>query len=152
MTREEIDALLKRHFDAELAGDVPAIVATFSDDIEHDVVGRQINPLRGKEAVGAFYKEFLPDLEHTRVIPVRRFYADDVAVDEAIVEGYAHGRPFDLEGYGRPRALSAAPRLRAARRAHRARERVVRSRRDPPAARAAERGLSGGFRASSRAR
>src|SRR5881296_2867408 len=77
MTREEIDALLKRHFDAELAGDVPAIVATFSDDIEHDVVGRQ-------------------------VIPVRRFYADDVAVDEAIVEGYAHGRPFDLEGYGRP--------------------------------------------------
>ena len=91
MTREEIDALLKRHFDAELAGDVPAIVATFSDDIEHDVVGRQINPLRGKEAVGAFYKEFLPDLEHTRVIPVRRFYADDVAVDEAIVEGY--GRP-----------------------------------------------------------
>src|SRR5438094_8234437 len=102
MTREEIDARLKRHCDAQLAGDVPAIVATFSDDIEHDVVGRQINPLRGKEAVGAFYKEFLPDLEHTRVIPVRRFYADDVAVDEAIVEGYAHGRPFDPEGYGRP--------------------------------------------------
>ncbi|OLD51391.1 MAG: hypothetical protein AUI58_07890 [Chloroflexi bacterium 13_1_40CM_2_70_6] len=102
MTRDEVDALLKRHFDAELAGDVPAILATFTDDIEHDVVGRQINPLRGKEAVGAFYKEFLPDLEHTRVIPVRRFYADDVAVDEAIVEGYAHGRPFDLEGYGRP--------------------------------------------------
>jgi len=33
---------------------------------------------------------------------VRRLYGDDFAVDESIVEGYAHGRPYDLEGYGRP--------------------------------------------------
>ena len=36
------------------------------------------------------------------MIPVRRLYGDDFAVDESIVEGYAHGRPYDLEGYGRP--------------------------------------------------
>jgi hypothetical protein len=36
------------------------------------------------------------------VIPVRRLYGDAFAVDESIVEGYAHGRPYDLEGYGRP--------------------------------------------------
>jgi ketosteroid isomerase-like protein len=102
MTRDEVDALLERHFAAELAGDIPGILATFTDDIEHDVVGRQPNPLQGKDAVGAFYKEFLPDLEHTRVTPVRRFYAEGVVIDETLVEGYAHGRPFDLEGYGRP--------------------------------------------------
>ena len=102
MTPEEADALLERHFAAELAGDVPGVLATFTDDVEHDVVGRQPNPLRGKDAVGAFYRDFLPDLEHTRVTPVRRIHADGVVVDEVIVEGYAHGRPFDLEGYGRP--------------------------------------------------
>jgi ketosteroid isomerase-like protein len=102
MTHDEVDALLERHYAAELARDIPAILATMTEDVEHDVVGREPNPIRGREAVGAFYREFLPDLEHSRFIPVRRFYGEGVVVDEAIVEGYAHGRPFDLEGYGRP--------------------------------------------------
>lgn len=102
MTRDEIDHLLDRHFNAERKRDIAAILATFTDDIEHDAVGREPNPIRGKAAVGAFYREFLGDLEHARVMPVRRLYGDDFAIDESIVEGHAHGRPYDLEGYGRP--------------------------------------------------
>jgi len=102
MTRDEIDRILERHFAAEQKRDINAILATYSDDIEHDAVGRDPNPITGKAAIGVFYREFLNDLEHAKVIPVRRLYGDDFAVDESIVEGYAHGRPYDLEGYGRP--------------------------------------------------
>jgi uncharacterized protein len=102
MTRDEIDRILERHFAAEQKRDINAILATYTEDIEHDAVGREPNPITGKAAIGVFYREFLSDLEHANVIPVRRLYGDDFAVDESIVEGYAHGRPYDLEGYGRP--------------------------------------------------
>ena len=102
MTSDEIDRILERHFAAEQKRDIGAILATYTDDIEHDAVGREPNPIRGKAAIGVFSREFLNDLEHARVIPVRRLHGDAFAVDESIVEGYAHGRPYDLEGYGRP--------------------------------------------------
>ncbi len=102
MTKDEIDLLLDRHLAAEKNRDVEAILATYTDDVEHDAVGRDPNTIRGKGAIGVFYREFLADLEHASVIPVRRLYGESFAVDESIVDGYAHGRPFDLEGYGRP--------------------------------------------------
>jgi steroid delta-isomerase-like uncharacterized protein len=102
VTRDEIDRLLERHYAAEKKRDIDAILATYTEDIEHDAVGRQPNPIKGKAAIGSFYREFLGDLEHATVRPVRRFYGEDFVVDESVVEGYAHGRPFDLEGYGRP--------------------------------------------------
>lgn len=78
MTRDAIDRILERHFVAEQKRDIDAILATYTEDIEHDAVGRNPNPIAGKAAIG-----------------------DDFAVDESIVEGYAHGRPYDLEGYAR---------------------------------------------------
>jgi hypothetical protein len=102
MTREEMDRLLERHFEALRRRDIDALLTTYTDDIEHDAVGRDPNPIRGKHALGAFYRESLADLANTKVIPVRRFYGDDFVVDESILDGYAQGRPFDLEGYSRP--------------------------------------------------
>jgi hypothetical protein len=122
MTRDEIDRILGSHFAAEQKRDINAILATYTEDIEHDAVGRDPNPITGKAAIGVFYREFLNDLEHAKVIPVRRFYGDDFAVDESIVEGYAHGRPYDL---------------RVPRRPHLTRERVARPARHPAAAHAA---------------
>jgi steroid delta-isomerase-like uncharacterized protein len=102
MTREEMDGLLERHFEALRKRDFDAILATYADDIEHDAVGRDPNPIRGKAALAAFYRASLADLTNTKVIRVRRLYGDDFVVDESILDGYAQGRPFDLEGYSRP--------------------------------------------------
>jgi uncharacterized protein len=102
MTHDEIDRILERHFAALQRRDLDGILATYADDAEHDAVGRDPNPIRGKAALGAFYRESLADLANTKVIPVRRLYGDEFAVDESILDGYAHGRPFDLEGYSRP--------------------------------------------------
>lgn len=102
MTRDEIDQILERHFAALQKRDLDGILATYADDAEHDAVGRDPNPIRGKAALGSFYRESLADLANTKVIPVRRLYGEEFAIDEAILDGYAQGRPFDLEGYSRP--------------------------------------------------
>jgi hypothetical protein len=102
VTRAEIDQLLERHFRAQQKRDLDGILATYTEDIEHDAVGRDPNPIRGKAAVAAFYRETLADLANTKVIPVRRLYGEDFAIDESILDGYAQGRPFDFEGYSRP--------------------------------------------------
>jgi hypothetical protein len=102
VTRDEIDRLLERHFAALKKRDLDAILATYADDAEHDAVGRDPNPIRGRAALAAFYRESLADLANTKVIPVRRLYGEDFAIDESILDGYAQGRPFDLEGYSRP--------------------------------------------------
>ena len=54
MTRDEIDRILERHFAAERTRDINAILATYTEDIEHDAVGREPNPIRGKGAIGVF--------------------------------------------------------------------------------------------------
>jgi ketosteroid isomerase-like protein len=102
MTADEIDRILERHFAALQKRDIDGILATYTDDAEHDAVGRDPNPIRGKAALASFYRESLADLANTKVIPVRRLYGDTFAVDESILDGYAQGRPFDLEGYSRP--------------------------------------------------
>jgi hypothetical protein len=102
MTPDEIDRILERHFAALQKRDLGGILATYADDVEHDAVGRDPNPIRGKDALGAFYRESLADLASTKVIPVRRLYGETFAIDESILDGYAQGRPFDLEGYSRP--------------------------------------------------
>jgi hypothetical protein len=102
MTRDEIDRILERHFAALQKRDIEGILATYTEDAEHDAVGREPNPIRGRAALSSFYRESLADLANTKVVPVRRFYGEEFAVDESIVDGYAQGRPFDLEGYSRP--------------------------------------------------
>ena|SRR5213593_346279 len=102
MTPDEIDRILERHFAALQNRDLDGILATYADDIEHDAVGRGPNPIHGKAALGSFYRESLGDLASTKVIPVRRLYGERFVVDESIIDGYAQGRPFDLEGYSRP--------------------------------------------------
>src|SRR2546428_12058972 len=98
MTKEEMDRLLERHFAAQQRRDVEGVLATYTDDVEHDAVGRDPNPLHGKTAAGAFYRESLPDLEHTKILPIRPLYGDDFAMDESLVDRCGHRRPFGMEG------------------------------------------------------
>jgi ketosteroid isomerase-like protein len=102
MTREEMDRVVEQHFAMEACADLDGILATFTDDIEHDVVGAPGGPLRGKAAARTFYQALTRELPATDAIPRHRYYGDDVLVDEVLWEARAEGRPFGIDGWGRP--------------------------------------------------
>ena len=101
-TRAQMDALVDGHYRAEEDGDLEAIVQGFATDAEHDVVGRPGDALRGGDQIESFYRALLAELRIDRFEPVRRRYGDDHVVDESILHATALGRPFGLEGRGRP--------------------------------------------------
>ena len=102
MSREQMDALVDGHYRAEEAGDLGAIVDGFAPGAEHDVVGRPGDALHGGEEIEGFYAALLAELRIERFEPVRRWHGDDHVVDESILHATAAGRPFGLEGRGRP--------------------------------------------------
>jgi hypothetical protein len=103
LIRAEMDRLLDAHFRAEAEVNIPAIVATFTNDVEHDLVGPGAGePLHGKQVAAAFYTRLLENLAIERFTTVRRLYGDDFVVDEAIVDGHAIGVVGGREGRGRP--------------------------------------------------
>jgi uncharacterized protein len=102
MTRAQMDALVEGHYRAEEAGDLEAIVEGFTPDAEHDVAGRPGGLLHGAEQIRQFYGALLGELRIDRFEPVRRWYGADHVVDESILHATATGRPFGLEGRGRP--------------------------------------------------
>jgi hypothetical protein len=101
-TREQMDALIDGHYRAEETGDIAAIVDGFGPGAEHDVVGRPGDVLHGTEQIAGFYEALLAELRIDRFEPVRRWYGESHAVDEAILHATAVGHPFGLEGRGRP--------------------------------------------------
>jgi steroid delta-isomerase-like uncharacterized protein len=98
--RSELDALVDGHFDAEVRGDVGALLATFTDDVEHDVVGNE-RVSHGRQAAAAFYEHLLADLRLDEIRPVHRYYGDDFVVDESVVHAHAIGHPFGIDGRNR---------------------------------------------------
>jgi uncharacterized protein len=102
MTRAEMDALVDGHYRAEESEDLQAIVEGFASDAEHDVVGRPGDPLHGGDEIAGFYRALFAELRIDRFEPVRRWYGDDHVADEAVLHATAVGRPFGLEGRGRP--------------------------------------------------
>jgi len=102
LTREQMDAKLDEHFAFEAADDVEGVLATLTEDVDHDVVGSPTGPVRGRHAARAFYEGLFPDLADGRVESLRRYYGDDFMVDDSLWRGCARGRPFGIEGKGRP--------------------------------------------------
>jgi steroid delta-isomerase-like uncharacterized protein len=99
---EVMDEVLERHFAAEAAHDVEGILATLTEDCEHDVVGWPTGPSRGYEALVPFYERLFSDLRADKVTPVRRHHGPDLLVDEVLYEATAIGEPFGFPGNNRP--------------------------------------------------
>ncbi|HET7654961.1 MAG TPA: nuclear transport factor 2 family protein [Acidimicrobiales bacterium] len=99
-SRTDVDALVDDHFQAEIDGDLDRLLATFADEVEHDVVG---NPdvSTGKAEVTAFYRGLLADLALDDITSVRRYHGDGFVVDESLVTARAIGTPFGIPGRGR---------------------------------------------------
>jgi hypothetical protein len=99
---EQMDRKLEEHFGFEARDDIDGVLATLAPDAEHDIVGWPSGPTRGREAARPFYEALFADLAESKVTPVRRLYGDRFMVDESFWQGKAPGRPFGLEGRGRP--------------------------------------------------
>ena len=102
MTRSEMDRRMDEHFAFEAKDDIAGVLATLAADAEHDIVGWPTGPTCGREAARPFYEALFADLADGKVECIRRLYGDDFLVDESRWRGTAAGRPFGLEGKGRP--------------------------------------------------
>jgi len=102
MTRAEMDKKINQHFTFEAQDDVEGVLATLSPDVEHDIVGSPTGPTYGQAGARPFYETLFTDLSDSKIQCLRRLYGDDFLVDESLWRGTAPGRPFGLEGKGRP--------------------------------------------------
>jgi uncharacterized protein len=102
LTREEMDRKMDEHFAFEAQDNVEGVLATLSPDAEHDIVGWPSGPTHGRAAARPFYEALFADLADGKIECLKRLYGEDFLVDESLWRGKAPGRPFGLEGKGRP--------------------------------------------------
>lgn len=102
MNPDQMDAKVDEHFRLEAADDVEGVLASLSDDVEHDVVGWPAGVSRGRGAARAFYEAMFRDLADSRVETLRRLHGPGFVVDESLWRGRAAGQPFGLQGGNRP--------------------------------------------------
>ena len=105
LTRQDMDRKMDEHFGFEARDDVQGVLATLTADAEHDIVGWPTGPTQGREAARGFYEALFQDLADGQVECRSRLYGDDFLVDDSLWRGKAPGRPFGLEGRGRPLAF-----------------------------------------------
>jgi hypothetical protein len=102
LTRDAMDRKIDEHFGFEARDDIDGVLATLAPDAEHDVVGWPTGPVRGRACARPFYEALFADLSDGKVECLRRLYGEDFLIDESLWRGKAPGRPFGLEGKGRP--------------------------------------------------
>lgn len=102
LTREQMDRKIDEHFGFEARDDVEGVLATLTDDAEHDIVGFPTGPTHGREQARGFYVGLFADLADGKVECLRRLYGENFLIDESLWRGRAVGRPFGLEGRDRP--------------------------------------------------
>ena len=96
--------IIDRHFAAENAHDVPATVATYTDDIVWDDVTHPDAPFHGKEEVAKVYWSIIDAIPDVTLTSVKRFSAENqrIVVDESILTGHVEGEWAGMAGGGAP--------------------------------------------------
>lgn len=102
LTAAFMDAKINEHFAFEAKDDVEGVLSTLTPDCEHDVVGWPPGPSFGHEQARGFYETLFADLADGSATPIRRMHGENFLVDETLWSGRAVGRPFGMEGRGRP--------------------------------------------------
>jgi uncharacterized protein len=102
LSQAEMDRKIDEHFAFEASDNVEGVLATLSADVEHDIVGSPTGPTRGRDSARGFYRHLFADLADGKVETVRRLYGEDFLVDESLWRGRAAGKPFGIDGRGRP--------------------------------------------------
>ena len=102
LSPQEMDQMMDEHFAFEGRDDIEGVLATLTEDVEHDIVGWPFGPAIDREGARKFYETLFVDLSDSTVRSVKRLYGKNFMVDESIWSGRAPGRPFGLEGRNRP--------------------------------------------------
>lgn len=102
LSKEEMDRKIDEHFGFEARDDVEGVLSTLAPDVIHDIVGAPTGPTYGPENARPFYENLFADLADGKVTCLKRLYGENFLVDESMWEGTAPGRPFGIEGGGRP--------------------------------------------------
>jgi uncharacterized protein len=102
ISRAQMDRKIDEHFEFEAKDDIEGVLATMHPNVEHDIVGWPTGPTHGRDAARAFYQAMFLDLADSKVACVKRLYGDNFLVDESVWSGTAQGKPFGLDGKGRP--------------------------------------------------
>jgi hypothetical protein len=101
LTPQQMDEKMDEHFAFEGQDNVEGVLATLTDDVEHDIVGWPFGPAHGREGARKFYETLFVDLADSKVRSVKRLYGPNFMVDESIWSGRAPGKPFGLDGRNR---------------------------------------------------
>lgn len=102
LTPAEMDRRMDEHFGFEARDDVAGVLSTLAPDAQHHVLGWPGGPVNGRDNARPFYEALFTDLADGKVTCIKRLYGQDFLVDESVWRGRAVGRPFGLEGRGRP--------------------------------------------------
>jgi hypothetical protein len=102
MKREEMDRKMDEHFGFEAKDDVEGVLRTLAPDAIHDIVGWPKGPSHKPQDIRAFYETLYADLAGEKVTCTKRLYGENFLIDESVWKGKAIGRPYGLEGKGRP--------------------------------------------------
>jgi len=102
LTRTEMDQRIDEHFAFETNDDVEGVLSTLTPDVVHDIVGYPFGPSFDKEGARRFYETLFNDLSDGKVECKRRLYGENFLVDDSLWRGRAPGRPFGIEGHGKP--------------------------------------------------
>ena len=72
MTRERMDEIVNEHFMYEANDDIASVMASLTDDAEHEVIPSPMGPLTERAQIKAYYEMLFPCLRDVSVTPVRR--------------------------------------------------------------------------------
>lgn len=86
---EVMDEVMARHFEAEAKHDRAGILATLTENAEHEPVGFPGAPFHSHDELMGFYEVLFEQLEQIEISPVRRLYGNDFLVDEIQYRGRA---------------------------------------------------------------
>jgi uncharacterized protein len=108
MDATEMDRVVDQHLQAEVAGDIAAILDTFANEVEHDLhPGASTGPMRTKADIEGFYTVLFCEVTINSIRNVRRWHGDTYLVDESVMSVTATGHPFGLDGQGRHAEIPA---------------------------------------------
>jgi ketosteroid isomerase-like protein len=100
MSREAIDRMLEEHFRQEARGDVAGTLATYTEDVVHDVVGDPLGTLHDRESIGERYAHLFSNVKGEGSAIKHRLYGDNFVVDDKIWTARVDGEFLGLQGHG----------------------------------------------------
>ena len=96
-----MDRMLEEHFRQEAAGDVEGTLATYTEDIVHDVVGDPMGTLREQHAIGERYAHLFSNVKGEGFAVKHRLYGENFVVDDKIWSARVDGEFLGIPGHGR---------------------------------------------------